>query len=68
MTQATTTPNTATTNGNTNGSSNDSVKREAKTLTAIDAISKISKILDQLSSADRKRVLVFVNETNEVNA
>lgn len=30
-----------------------------------DAISKISKILDQLSSSDRKRVLAFFSATDE---
>ncbi len=54
-----TTTNADTTNGNGKG------KREAKPLTAIDAISKISKILDQLSPTDRKRVLAFVNESND---
>jgi hypothetical protein len=53
----TTTPTADTTNGKG--------KREAKAPTAIDAISKISKILDQLSPTDRKRVLTFVNESNE---
>ena len=43
----------------TNGS-----KREAKVPTAIEAITKITKILDQLSPTDRKRVLAFVNESN----
>lgn len=60
MTQATTTTNSSTTNGN--------VTREAKVLTAIEAITKITKILDQLSPVDRKRVLAFVNESNEGNA
>jgi hypothetical protein len=55
----TTTTNADTTNGNGKG------KREAKPLTAIDAISKISKILDQLAPTDRKRVLAFVNESND---
>jgi hypothetical protein len=39
-------------------------KREVKPLTAIDAISKIEKILVQLSPTDRKRVLAFVNESS----
>ena len=30
--------------------------------TPIEAISKITKVLDQLSPIDRKRVLAFVNE------
>ena len=57
MTQTTTT-DSSTTNGNGNG------KREAKAPTAIEAITKITKILDQLSTPDRKRVLAFVNESN----
>ena len=37
-----------------------------KTLTAIEAITKITKVLDQLAvPSDRKRVLAFVNESNE---
>lgn len=56
MTQATTTT-AAATNGNG--------KREAKgPPTAIEAITKVTKILDQLSPADRKRVLAFVNESS----
>jgi hypothetical protein len=38
--------------------------KQAKVPTAIEAITKISKILDQLSPSDRKRVLAFVNENN----
>jgi len=57
---ATTTNNQGTTN--TNGSSNG---RTRAVMTPVDAISKISKILDQLSPNDRKRVLAFVNETSE---
>jgi len=38
-------------------------KREPKALTPIDAISRIEKILVQLSPSDRKRVLAFVNES-----
>lgn len=61
MTQTqTTTPET---NGNGNGTHNDSSKRETKVLTAIEAITKITKVLDQLSPLDRKRVLAFVNES-----
>ena len=51
-------PNGNSTEGNTNG------KRTREAPTAIEAISKIGKILDQLSPADRKRVLAFVNESN----
>lgn len=61
MAQAQTTTTTTTgpsTNGNGDG------KREAKVPTAIEAITKVSKILDQLTPADRKRVLAFVNESN----
>lgn len=46
---------------NTNGSP---VKTRA-VMTPVEAISKVSKILDQLSPADRKRVLAFVSETSE---
>jgi hypothetical protein len=65
MAQATQTTNTQTTNTET--SANGNGKRETKALTAVEAITKISKILDQLSPADRKRVLAFVNasEGNE---
>jgi hypothetical protein len=52
--QTTTTP----TNGN---------GKQAKVPTAIEAITKITKILDQLSLTDRKRVLAFVNESNAGN-
>jgi len=50
---------TTTTTESTNGDG----KREAKAPTAIEAITKISKILDQLTPTDRKRVLAFVNES-----
>ena len=53
-----------TTNGNTNGSAV-GASRTPRPLTAVDAIGKISKILDQLSPNDRKRVLDFVTTTNE---
>ena len=56
MTQAQTTTTTTTpTNGN---------GKQARVPTAIEAITKISKNLDQLSPSDRKRVLAFVNENN----
>jgi hypothetical protein len=58
MAQATTTTNSAESPTNTNG------KRDRSAPTAIEAITKIGKILDQLSPADRKRVLAFVNESN----
>ena len=58
MTATTTTPNT-----NTNPDTNGKPSRPAPT--AIEAITKIGKILDQLSPVDRKRVLAFVNESNE---
>lgn len=38
-------------------------KREKSALTAIEAITKVSKILDQLSASDRRRVLAFFSET-----
>lgn len=59
MTQATTTTTTAT---DTNGNGNGKAKREPKEIGAIDALSKIKKILDQLSDGDKKRVLAFLNE------
>jgi len=49
-------------NGSPNGSPNGNAGRQAKVLTAIDAITKITKILEPLSLTDRKRVLAFVNE------
>lgn len=57
--------NTTTTPDSSTAGSNG--KRETKAPTAIEAITKITKILDQLTSADRKRVLIFVNESNEGN-
>jgi len=51
------------TTGSTDGNG-DSKQREAKIVTPIEAITKITKILDQLSQTDRKRVLAFVNESN----
>lgn len=39
-------------------------RKEVKPPTAIEAITKIGKILEQLSTVDRKRVLAFVNESN----
>lgn len=61
------TTNTQTTNTETSTSGNGKGEAKAKVLTAVDAITKISKILDQLSAVDRKRVLAFVNasEGNE---
>ena len=60
---------TGSTNTNTNGNTTDNGSTAGKGVrsapTAVDAISKISKILDQLTPTDRKRVLAFVNETNE---
>lgn len=49
---------------NTNGSTNGNGKTKA-VMTPVDAIGKISKILDQLTPSDRKRVLAFVSETSE---
>lgn len=56
----TTATNTSGSTTNTNGSTNDKAARAP--MTPIDAAGKISKILDQLSAADRKRVLAFVSE------
>lgn len=53
---AVSTNTTASANG-----SNGKGKREAKTPSATDAITKIIKILKQLTPLDRKRVLGFVN-------
>ena len=51
---------------NTDSTNNNGTNGKQKAApTAIEAITKISKILDQLSTADRKRVLAFINETNE---
>lgn len=67
MTQATTTT-TDTSNGtngtNTDGTSADK-KRDPKPMTTIEAVSKIKRILDQLTHAEQKRVLAFV--VDEVN-
>jgi hypothetical protein len=52
---------TATTN---QGTTNTNGKIRAA-VTPVDAISRISKILNQLSPNDRKRVLAFVNESSE---
>lgn len=54
--------NTPTTASPTNGSASGKAKREAAPLTPIDAVAKISRILKQLSPADRKRVLDFVDD------
>lgn len=54
MAATTTGTDSSTTNGN----------GKTKTPTAIEAITKITKILDQLTEPDRKRVLAFVNESN----
>lgn len=64
MAQAQTTAQTTTTPGS---STNGNGKREVKPPTAIEAITKITKILDQLTPPDRKRVLAFVNESNVDN-
>jgi hypothetical protein len=47
---------------NTNGTNGTTSGRTRAAMTPVDAISKISKILDQLSLNDRKRVLAFVND------
>lgn len=52
--------NTATTS--TNGSANGKTKAPAAPMTPIDAVAKISRILKQLSPAERKRVLDFVDD------
>lgn len=60
----TATNNQGTNNGNSNGNTGNAAKTKA-VMTPVDAISKISKILDQLTPVDRKRVLAFVSETSE---
>lgn len=70
MAQTNTNANTGTNNGAT---PNGNAKREAKAPTAVDAINKITKVLDLLTPSDRKRTLAFVNasynsETGESNA
>jgi hypothetical protein len=62
MAQTHTNTATPTTSTPTNGSTNGKAKREVVPLTPIDAVAKISKILKQLSPADRKRVLDFVDD------
>ena len=50
----------------TNGAGTAAAKREPKTLTAIEAVQRIGKILDSLTDPrDRKRVLDFVRGTND---
>lgn len=62
MAQAQTTAKTTDTDTtDTNGKS----KREPKTLTAVDALKKIQGILDQLTPSGRKRVLAFINASDE---
>jgi len=56
---------TATSNANTQTNTNGSTGKIARPPTAVEAISKVSKILDQLSEADRKRVMAFLNASNE---
>lgn len=61
MTTTATTNTESTNTPNGNGSSpNGKAPRQAPT--AIEAITKIGKILEQLSPVDRKRVLAFVSE------
>jgi len=60
MTQATTTTSDPGSSTSTNGSK---PKAEKTPPSPIEAITKITKILDQLSASDRKRVLAFVNES-----
>jgi hypothetical protein len=64
-TTATNNPGSSTTtNGTTNDTTTSKAARSAPT--PIEAISKIGKILDQLSASDRKRVLAFlINEGGE---
>jgi hypothetical protein len=63
QTQATTTTTTET-NGTTTAA-NGKGKRDPKPLTAADAIVRISKMLEQLTPLDQKRVLAFINVSNE---
>jgi hypothetical protein len=59
---------TTTTDSNTSTSNGEGKQREAKVMTPVEAISKIGKILDQLSPTDCKRVLAFFNASTESNA
>jgi pyocin large subunit-like protein len=61
----TTTQTTTNGNGNANTNGNGSTAKATKAMTPVDAIGKISKILDQLSPVDRKRVLDFVAASGE---
>ena len=63
MTTATNNQGTTNTNGNTNGNTNAKAKSRP-VMTAVDAIGKIGKILDQLTPIDRKRVLAFHSESS----
>lgn len=56
----TATTNTDTTNTDTDTNTNG---KAPAALTAVAAISRITKILDQLSEGDKKRVLAFINVT-----
>lgn len=49
------------TNTNTNGNGT----KTPRAMTAPDAISKINKILEQLSASDQKRVMAFFNVPTE---
>ena len=46
----------------------DNTRAAAKPLTAIEAVAKITKILNQLTPLDRKRVLAFVNDAEHTAA
>ena len=37
---------------------------QARGLTAVEAIKKITKVLDQLTPTDRKRVMAFINASD----
>lgn len=58
-TTATNNPGTNSNNSTGNGTGNG---KSREPLTPVAAITKISKILDQLAPSDRKRVLLFLSE------
>ncbi len=56
---------TTTATNNPGSPTNTNGKSARSAPTPIEAITKISKILDQLSPGDRRRVLAFINESAE---
>jgi len=64
MTTATSNANTQT-NTDTQTNGNASAGKTAREMKASEAIGKITKILDQLSAGDQKRVMAFFNVPTE---